>query len=178
MRHRVERVPLPTPSLAASAFERRDYADAFRVALTPAGGLSVERITWTLLHSVPGWVRALIWVRDRAARTLGLKTAGDRRLAPIGSLPSFEPGTVAGPWPVHARSGSEILLGDDDRHLDFRLSIQRQGPDDGPAAVLSTVVRFHGWFGRLYFLPVAPVHRFIMPVLLRELARRIADPSQ
>ena len=173
----VDRLPLPPRSLAASAFQHADYADAFRVRLAPAADLTVERIAWTFLNSVPRWVKALIWIRDRAATVVGLKTAGGRGISAADRPPSFEPGTVVGPWHVYARSETEILLGEDDRHLDFRLSIERQGPDDRPAAVASTVVRFHGWFGRLYFLPVGPLHRLIMPALLRELARRIGDSS-
>ena len=174
---RVDRLPLPPQSLAASAFEHADYADAFGVRLPRTADLTVETIAWTFLNSVPGWVKALIWIRDRAAKLVRLKTAGDRGISAAARRPSFEPGTVAGPWHVYGRSETEILLGEDDRHLDFRLSILRQGPDDHPAAVASTVVRFHGWFGRLYFLPVGPLHRLIMPAVLRELARRLGDAS-
>ena len=33
--------------------------------------------------------------------------------------------------------------------------------------MVSTIVRFNNWLGRLYFLPVRPIHRLIVPAMLR-----------
>jgi hypothetical protein len=33
--------------------------------------------------------------------------------------------------------------------------------------VVSTIVRFHNWLGRAYFVPVRPFHRLIVPAMIR-----------
>jgi hypothetical protein len=47
-------------------------------------------------------------------------------------------------------------------------------------AVVSTVVRFNHWFERVYFLPVRPFHRLIVPAMMRSGLRRYVkgDPSR
>ena len=58
-----------------------------------------------------------------------------------------------------ARTADEVLLGTDERHLDFRASVLRE-PD---RVVLSTVVTLHNRRGRAYFALVRRVH----PVIVR-----------
>ena len=65
-----------------------------------------------------------------------------------------------------------ILLGEDDRHLDFRLSVLRQRGGTADWVVVSTVVRFNNWLGRAYFLPVRPLHQLIVPAILRSALRK------
>jgi hypothetical protein len=65
-------------------------------------------------------------------------------------------------------------LGEDDKHLDFRISVLRQmrtissGP--APYLIVSTVVRCHNGLGRLYLAAVGPIHRVIFPAMLRRAA--------
>ena len=67
----------------------------------------------------------------------------------------------------------EIVLGEDDKHLDFRLSVLHEVlPAVGAAqVVLSTVVHCHNRLGRLYILLIAPFHRTIVKATLRRAAR-------
>ena len=86
---------------------------------------------------------------------------------------SLQPGAVIGLFRVLARSDTEIILGDDDRHLDFRVGILRQVNGDRTVVVVSTIVSFHNWLGRLYFMPVQRFHRLIVPALMRRAAARL-----
>lgn len=71
-------------------------------------------------------------------------------------------------FPVLTRAADEVLMGLDDRHLDFRVSIRVVPAADGPSVlVLTTTVTFHGALGRLYFLPVRPFHLRLIPLLMR-----------
>ena len=175
-RQRVERVPVPARALAAAAFERPDYADAYRLWLPERHGGDVEALAAAFLSSPPAWVVALLALRDRIVARLGLKTLEARRL-PQGA-PSFEPATTAGPWEVWGRARDEVVIGEDDRHLDFRLSllVEKTTEEDGATAkslVATTVVRFHGRLGRVYFLVVKPFHRLIVPAVLRRMGQKL-----
>jgi hypothetical protein len=147
----VKRCAVPAGSLVERAFERVDYADAYEAPLGPNASRDVDAFTRRMLSSRPAWLNALMKTRDALAGAVGLEQV-----------------TVAtgrsgfGFFELFARTGDELMLGKDDRHLDFRLSVLLRDS----RAVLSTVVRFHGALGRAYFAPVKPFHRIIVRRLL------------
>jgi hypothetical protein len=67
----------------------------------------------------------------------------------------------------------EALLGDQDKHLEVVLSVHRAvDPLGGPTCItVTTVVHVHNLLGRLYMLPVTPLHRRISPAVLRAIGR-------
>ena len=169
----VQPVPLPEGSLAARAFPRIDYADAFRVRVPREPPESVDALCRALFSDAPAWVILLMRLRNALVRPFGLRTT-----VPPASLPHpdgvLRPGDRVGIFRVFERAPAEVLLGDDDRHLDFRVSVRMESGDAACWVVVSTVVRFHGWLGRAYFLPVRPFHRAIVPALLRRGIRNAA----
>jgi len=65
-------------------------------------------------------------------------------------------------------------LGEDDKHLDFRLSVLRSpdlSPTLGGQLTVSTVVHCHNLLGRAYILVIAPFHRLVVKASLRRAAR-------
>jgi hypothetical protein len=173
-RVRVREVPVPAGSLAAGAFPRTSYADAYAVYLPVGRTFDVDALTWRLTASAPRWAEQLMWLRDRIVSPLGLRTARTRA-TPSDSAPCLEPGDMAGMFKVFERSDDEILLGGDDSHLDFRVSVLVQRGAMRSSAVLTTVVRFNNGLGRAYFFVVRPFHRLIVTSMLRNLAR---DPPE
>jgi hypothetical protein len=166
----VELVDIPRGSLIANAFPHVDYADAYRVRLPASAPNDIDALTRAALSAVPRWIRALMALRDRIVGVVGLKTSprDTRDLAHT----KLQPGARLGIFRVFARSADEILLGEDDRHLDFRVSILRQGDGAASWLIVSTIVRFNNWLGRVYFLPVRPLHRLIVPAMLRSALRQ------
>lgn len=65
----------------------------------------------------------------------------------------------------------QIILGQDDQHLDFRICIQKIKQNEGLVIEMETRVSFHNAFGRLYFLIVKPFHRLIAPRLLKRMIK-------
>jgi uncharacterized protein (UPF0248 family) len=61
-----------------------------------------------------------------------------------------------------------VLLGDRDKHLDVVLSVYKHPLDQkGIQSVsVTTVVHIHNLLGRIYMLPVMPLHRLIAPAVL------------
>lgn len=172
----VHAVALPAGTLITRAFERPDYADAYRARLPEGAPTDIDALVVAALTGAPAWVGALMALRDRLARLVGLKTM------PPGALHGKRPRdleTLAqrGLFKVYARAADEVLLGLDDRHLDFRVSVLRAPASDGDWVVVSTVVRFNGWLGRLYFLPVRFFHRLVVPAMLRRALRTLAESS-
>ena len=113
-----------------------------------------------------------MWLRDRIVSVFGLRTS-DAKLSTEISSASIETGGTIGMFKVLARSDDEIMFGGDDKHLDFRASLLVQRDAARLSAVLSTVVHYNNWFGRLYFFFVRPFHRLIVASLLRNVRRRL-----
>lgn len=169
----IEESDPPEGSLAASAFPAVHYADWYRARLEDDDVGEVATLAWMCLTSSPGWILALMRLRDRFVRAARLdwKTIGDvDRLAPDAFDDStFRPGSAFAIFHVYDRSPDEIVLGIDDRHLDFRMSLLLLEERGVRWFYMGTVVRFHGRLGRIYFnaLPVKMIHRLIVPALLR-----------
>jgi hypothetical protein len=160
----VEKVDVPQPSRIAGALTPVDYADAYRVALPADFPPGVVAFARRLFDSRPAWVDGLMSTRDLAVAFLGLKTA-PRSAAGVAT---FEPGSKLGLFRVFERTEREILLGQDDKHLDFRLSLLLDGSGH---AIVTTVVKFNRLLGRAYFAPVRPLHRLIVPAMMRAAVR-------
>ena len=69
---------------------------------------------------------------------------------------------------LNANSPNEALLGVRDKHLDVVLSVYKHPPgQNGVQSVsVTTVVHTHNLLGRIYMLPVTPLHRLIAPAVL------------
>jgi len=167
---KIEKIAIPRGTLVASVFPRTDYADAYRAKLPAGAPRNIDAIARASFSAAPRWVRALMALRDGIVSVVGLKTSGkgERTLENL----TFEPGASFGVFRVFARNADEILLGQDDRHLDFRVSVLRQTEDATDWVVVSTVVRFNNWLGRAYFTPVRLFHRLIVPAMIRSAIRK------
>ena len=178
----IERVAVPGGSLVASVARDgafTDHADAFRARVDPRRFPDVDALARAFLEQrPPAWVAAAMRARDAVVGTLfGLKTsagvppghranfAGD---ATTSSAPvALVPGMRRGIFRVLDRTTNEILLGEDDTHLDFRVSLLHERAADDAFITVSTVVRFHNVLGRAYFFPVRPVHARVVPAMMR-----------
>ena len=163
----VEQVPIPSQSAVATAFKSVNLADAFSIQL-PSGASKDPDVLARFIFSVqPSWIRALTHVRDAIVAAFGLKTA--KHLATL-SGPAAKRISI---FRVFAMSETEVVLGENDKHLDFRLSIlctPDSPPSTGSQLTLSTVVQCHNRLGRTYLSVIAPFHRQVVKASLRRAA--------
>ena len=144
-----------------------DFLDGQWVPL-PHPAPDAAELTIATFFNMPGWVKGLLAVRDGLVTPFGLKTGGPEDLRP----PTREEilgCTYSGVFAVHSATDDEVILGTDDRHLDFRVSILRSVPDD--LVAMSTWVRPHNGLGRAYLAAVYPFHRLIVARCLANAAR-------
>ena len=148
---------VPAASRIAGLYADPDLADAFEIALPVGASDDPETLARFIFLNQAPWVGRAMRVRDRVMARFGVKTAtqlrgtGDRRIAI---------------FRIFARSHDEIVLGEDDRHLDFRVSVLRT-TSGSPGVVqarlvLSTVVRCHNRLGRTYLWLITPFHRMVV----------------
>ena len=123
--------------------------------------------------STPAWVNACMSLRNRAAAMVGLKNLGAfDQINKSKPECDYKPDDRVGIFTLIANTFDEVLLGDKDKHLDVTLSIHRAFDANAGAVVVTvtTVVHVHNLLGRLYMLPVVPMHRIIAPSVLRAVA--------
>ena len=160
-------------SLAQHAFTRIDYEDTYRVQLPSNAPHDIDSLYQTVF-SLPStsWVARLMALRNTLVSFVGLKTV-EPQDTPLPQRP-LQPGDKTRFLKVVARSANELLVGEDDRHLDLRVSVLRQENETSAWLVVTTVVHFNNWFGRLYFLPVKPFHQRLVPWMLKKASQTLA----
>jgi hypothetical protein len=159
-------VPVPSDSVLAPLYVGADLLDAFAIHLPAGANDDLEVLARAGFERPAGWIRALTWVRDAMMATVGVKSS-----RAIGAAAAAR-GPVIGYFPLLSKSAGELVVGEDDRHLDFRVAILlRTGAAGGRELVVVTVVHCHNRLGRTYLAVIAPFHRAIARANLERAAR-------
>ena len=121
--------------------------------------------------------------RNRVGRFVGLKDLGTLSGVADGKPASaYRPGERVGIFTVFENAEDEALIGDKDKHLDVVLSIHREKRRPGQVVItVTTIVHVKNLLGRIYMVPVKPMHRLIAPAVLAAIghcARGITGQSR
>ncbi|WP_219219703.1 DUF2867 domain-containing protein [Variovorax boronicumulans] len=160
----VRAVALPPQSRLSPRFATSTLADAFAIRVPTVPGHTIDAWAQAALGHPTRWFRALLSLRDLAVGGLGLKTSADmRRDMDARGQAYFDF------FPVQSRSDDEIVVGENDRHLDFSLSLLlRPTPDAAYGElVATTVVHCHNLLGRSYLKTIMPFHGLVVRSNLR-----------
>ena len=161
-------VALPAESRINTVYPHPHLADAYSIDLPRGTSQDPELLARFIFSRQPRWVAALMGMRDTMVTAFGLKTGRNLR-ADDGQ------GGRVGIFKLYEKSGAEVIVGEDDKHLDFRASVlyrpARGLPAQPPSLVLSTVVECHNHLGRTYIALVAPFHRLVVQAFLRQAAK-------
>ncbi|MBY5896871.1 DUF2867 domain-containing protein [Rhizobium leguminosarum bv. trifolii] len=159
-------VPMPSNSVLAPLYAGADLLDAFAIRLPAGASDDLEVLARAGFERPAGWIRALTRIRDVVMATVGVKSSRAIGLAAAGR------GPVIGYFPLLSKSATELVVGEDDSHLDFRVTIQlRTDAANGRELVVGTVVHCHNRLGRIYLAMIAPFHRAIARANLEQAAR-------
>lgn len=160
--------PLAKDSRLNDFYSPGDFVDCFTL---PVKGpqMPIQQIAQGIFLDLPGWIRALLAIRDFGVTPFGLKTTASlTKNSPVGS--PIEIGDHINFLCVRSVWDDEIIVGEDDHHLDFRISVHRAKTQ--PELVsLATWVRCHNAFGRFYLSLIKPFHEQIVRSQLRKLAK-------
>ncbi len=166
-------IPLFPNSLIYKAI-RVDYEDTFAIDIPSKKVIHPEDLVPLFFDVFPSWFKVLMHLRETIAKMIGLKTAHGIDIQ--AQLDNFkgQKGESIALFHVFDRSEEEILMGETDKHLDFRLSFFSKMKEANLYQVsLATTVQYNGFLGKLYFFFVKPFHRLIVPIILKKIAKRL-----
>lgn len=152
----VHAAQLPKESLLHLFHRQNDFMDCYRTDAAPTH-LSFYEAAMVTLTQAPAWARYLLKLRNRLVGPFGLKTG--EVFAPENDRGGkLLPGDKMGVFNVYTQTEKEMILGEDDKHLDFRVSLFRE---DGHM-YMATWVHPHNWLGWLYLTSILPFHKAIV----------------
>jgi len=162
----------PAHSLIANRLPGAYFHDAWSVEAGEPQLSALDQFLKALSHT-PAWVNTCMVLRNRVVALLGLKYLGALdNLDGSKRAAEYRPGERVGIFTLIDNRFDEVLLGDQDKHLDVTLSVHRTpaSPDGKVIVTVTTVVHVKNLLGRAYMLPVKPMHRLIAPTVLKAVA--------
>ncbi|WP_223609228.1 DUF2867 domain-containing protein [Chryseobacterium sp. OSA05B] len=178
---KIEKTELPEASVLSKEKAFFDYTDSFRgEGLYGERNFSIAEIGNTFFISTPQWGKKMFSFRNSIVKMFGLKTGADRNIPLEPEDFKIEVGAQVGIFTIFDKTDREIIMGENDKHLDFRVSIlydKASHHTEGNSLTISTTVKYHNWLGILYFLPVRPFHRLIVPVMLKKMITKLEYSS-
>lgn len=164
-------VALPEESGITCLYENAYLADAYAITLPPDATRDPEVIARFIASNPAPWVNKLMSLRDFIVSFWGLKTAKKLR-----SSEQDNPTERVNIFKIYQKLHNEIILGEDDKHLDFRVSVllrtRTVSEEEICELVVTTVVHCHNLLGRGYINIIKPFHRRVVRSSIRNAAKR------
>jgi Protein of unknown function (DUF2867) len=142
------------------------FSDAYRAPLKSPPP-SVTDIFRSIFGHPPKRIKHALLLRNRIAKQFGLDVPSKDLILEPEWRERYQAGETIGPWPILGIDDTELIVGRNNRHLDFRLSIFRELGIDQPSVVISTVCVTHHWSGKIYLFFVVPFHRWGVQYLIK-----------
>lgn len=144
--HKTNAIPYNT--LITRKLPKFDYWDSYMVIKNTSEPIGVIK---SRVFALPVWVTDLLKLRNFLfVKPFGLNT-GSHEI------------------PTLFISNNEIVVGEDDKHLYFRISVLKKENHAGAEIYLTTIVKFNNRWGRLYFMLIKPFHKVIVKTLLKRI---------
>jgi len=159
---------IPESSEIFNFIDSPTYSDCYITAVEV--NTSATDAYRAVFGNVPSWISLLMSLRNKIAAAIGLRRYARSEMSEVFTRIHQVPyivGSRAGIFPVLYVSERELILGDNDKHLDFCISVL-VSDESIPQLYLSTIVAQHNFLGWLYMLVVKPIHRIIAPYVVRK----------
>ncbi|MGD8781606.1 MAG: DUF2867 domain-containing protein [Ignavibacteria bacterium] len=151
---------LPAGTLILKDLSTVDYYDSYMIKKKNED--TIEEITEKIL-SLPNWINIALRIRYYLiVKPFDLTTGRFNNVAKNSEVNSE-------PVPIIEKNENEIVMGSDDKHLYYRISVMKKEAEQRTEVYLSTIVKFNNIWGRIYFLPVKLGHKFVVKSLLKRL---------
>jgi len=149
--------------------EEAYFSDCFSSSIDGESKTAMD-VALDLNKATPKWVDYLMALRNKVVSRIGLKDLGVlSNISKEKAANDYQVGDQVGIFTLHHKAVNEVILEDDDKHLNVKVSLYLE-PKDGVVKVsISTVVHVYNRLGRFYMFFVGPVHKIIVPAVIAKL---------
>ncbi|AQX12623.1 hypothetical protein BAX94_01505 [Elizabethkingia meningoseptica] len=153
--------------------QKFDYTDVYFQNIKTNKEIRPEDLGKAFFTSNIPWIKKLFTLRNKLVSVVGLKGSDKKsKIMQKAEHSDFAVGERFGLFKVIDKKDKEIILGEDDKHLDFKVSLLYAEPEN--KIYISTGVQYHNFFGRLYFFIVKPFHRMVVKSMLNSMVTSFA----
>ncbi len=132
-----------------------DYHDVFSIEIQD-NRLSPREIISTFFEYNPAWIQALYKIRSYIVKPFGIETK------------PFQTKEL-----LIEENTQEAVIQNDDKHLLFYIDISIKSIKGNKQTIeITTLVKYHNWLRKAYFLFIKPFHRLIVPIGLRKVLNK------
>lgn len=159
-------VEVPIESRVRASLSTANFHDSFELEIEH-GEPTALAIYLKIISRTPAWINFLMTLRNRSVAVFGLKNLG--ALGDLGAkreASSYKVGDRVGIFSILSLSDQEVVLIDNDKHLRALVSVYKHAGKPEKFAV-TTVVHTHNFLGRVYLFFVVPLHKIIVPAMMR-----------
>lgn len=157
MTNKVLLIPTPTAAIHASGLARIDFSDGYS-GQADRTYADAEQAARAVFADPPHMVRSLMALRNLIVAPFGLKAGIDFSDRGLGKVDVF---------PIISKTNAEIVVGGNDKHLDFRIWVGVQPGPKGSEVTISTLVKINNHLGKGYLSVIMPFHKFLSRALLQ-----------
>ncbi|HCW09104.1 MAG TPA: hypothetical protein DGG95_17235 [Cytophagales bacterium] len=151
---------LPANTLITDGMMLFDYYDSYMIKRKTDD--SIETIVEKIL-ALPCWIKIALQIRYfLIVKPFGLTTGRFDNTNESSEMNSE-------PVPIIKKNKNEIVMGSDDKHFYYRISVMKKEVGQESEIYLNTVVKFNNVWGKIYFLPVKMGHKLVVKSLLKML---------
>jgi hypothetical protein len=135
------------------------FRDSYSAPLSDAKAGIVD-IFFGIFGHHPKWMKMAIIVRNKIVLLFGLDAPTSTEILQPQIKSHYAVGDKIGPWPIYHLTQDELVAGQDNKHLDFRLSVLKTADAGKTSVVVSTVCDVHNTFGKVYLFFIVPFHKW------------------
>jgi hypothetical protein len=158
-----------------------DYADAYdKEFVSNRKDINSTTVGKLFFSSGPKWMEVLFKLRNRLVKLFGLKTSGTARDKDE-LLKKFKckPGEQLGLFKVFEKNEREVVIGEDDKHLNFRVSLLlSEGIELKRILTITTTVKFNNRFGKIYFAVIKPFHKAVVKSMVNGIIVQLSSATE
>ncbi len=162
-------VSVPSSSSILTVLKNVHFSDAYEASIARPS-IDAQGAYAAIFGPKPGWILMLLKIRGVFANIAGLKHPEITEVGAIEPNAGRRPyaiGDRVGLFGVQSISAKELILGVDDKHLNFRVSVLRSLQNDIEKVTISTVVELNNGLGRAYLFLIKPFHKLIVRSILQ-----------
>jgi len=156
---------LPLDSALHDYYSNGDYQDSYSASLegrTDLQQCDIRLLAEQLGNIDIGWAIFLLKLRNLVVKPFSLKSTDDLQNNRVNLVPTNKGvGDRVAFFKIYAICENEIILGEDDWHQDFRVSLYRTR-DHAPRVIMTTICKRHNAFGHAYLAAILPFHKLIV----------------